>query len=59
MTAERLNEIMRERYSYISYEPHLAEEYLECGAPNADEETIAWYFVDYLVSQDLADEIVE
>lgn len=58
MTAERLNEIMREQYSYISYEPKLADEYLCFGAPKTeDEETIAWCFADYLVSQDLAEEI--
>lgn len=60
MTAERLNEIMREQYSYISYDNSLAEEYLQCGAPKTDDEsTIAWCFVDYLLSQDLAEEVVE
>ena len=59
MTAERLNEIMAERYSYIVYDTELAKEYLEHGAPKADEDTIAWCFVDYLVSQGLAEEIVE
>ena len=55
MTAERLNEIMAQHYSYITYDPKLAEEYLECGAPKADEDTIAWCFADYLLSQDLAE----
>jgi hypothetical protein len=59
MTAERLNEIMAEQYSYITYDTELAKEYLECGAPQADEDTIAWCFADYLLSQDLAEEVVE
>lgn len=63
MTAERLNEIMAEQYSYITYDTELAKEYLECvqllGAPRADEDTIAWCFADYLLSQDLAEEVVE
>ena len=59
MTAERLNEIMAQQYSYITYDPKLAKEYLECGAPQADEDTIAWCFADYLLSQDLAEEVVE
>ena len=59
MTPERLNEIMAQQYSYITYDPKLAEEYLKCGAPKADEETIAWCFADYLLSQDLAEEVVE
>lgn len=60
MTAERLNEIMREQYSYISYDSSYAEEYLNFGAPQTeDEDTIAWCFVDYLVSQDLAEEVVK
>lgn len=59
MTPERLNEIMAEQYSYITYDTELAKEYLECGAPQADEDTIAWCFVDYLLSQDLTYEEVE
>lgn len=60
MTPERLNEIMAERYSYITYDTELAKEYLECGTPKTDdEEVIAWCFVDYLLSQDLAEEVVE
>lgn len=59
MTAERLNQIMAEQYSYISYDPELAKEYLECGAPKTEnEDTVAWCFADYLMSQDLAEEIV-
>ncbi len=59
MTAERLNQIMAEQYSYISYDPELAKEYLECGTPKTEnEDTVAWCFADYLVSQDLAEEIV-
>lgn len=59
MTAERLNEIMAEQYPYITYNPELAKEYLECGAPKADENTVVWCFADYLLSQDLAEEVVE
>ena len=63
MTAERLNEVMAEQYSYITYDTELAKKYLECvqllGAPQADEDTIAWCFADYLLSQDLAEEVVE
>lgn len=59
MTAQELNEIMSEQYAYISYDSNLAEEYLNCGAPKTgDKETIAWCFADYLLSQDLADEVV-
>lgn len=49
---------MAQQYSYITYDPKLAKEYLECGAPQADEDTIAWCFADYLLSQDLAEEVV-
>ena len=60
MTPKRLHEIMLEQYSYISYDADIAEEYLKCGAPKTDnEEIIAWCFVDYLLSQDLADEVVK
>ena len=60
MTAERLNEIMREQYSYISYDNSLAEKFLKDIAPQTEEEdTIAWCFADYLLSQDLAEEVVE
>ena len=58
MTHKRLDEIMLEKYSYIAYDSDVAEEYLQRGAPKTDdEETIAWYFVDYLLSQGLAEEI--
>ena len=58
MTAERLNEIMREQYSYISYDTSLAEKFLKDIAPQTEEEdTIAWHFADYLMSQDLTDEV--
>lgn len=58
MTRERLDEIMLEKYSYITYDSDVAEEYLQCDAPKADdEEVIAWRFVDYLLSQDLAEEL--
>lgn len=59
MTPERLNAIMAEQYSYVIYDAELAKEYLECGAPQADEDIIAWCFVDYLLSQDLAEEVVK
>lgn len=60
MTAERLNEIMAEQYPYIIYDESLAEEYLKCGSPKTDnEDTIAWCFADYLVSQGLAEEVIE
>lgn len=59
MTPQRLNQIMQERYSYITYDSSLAEEYLKVGAPiTDDEETIAWCFVDYLTSQGLAEDVV-
>lgn len=49
---------MREQYSYISYDSSYAEEYLNFGAPQTeDEDTIAWCFADYLLSQDLTEEI--
>lgn len=59
MTPERLNELMREQYSYIAYDESLAEEYLNFGAPRTeDEDIIAWCFADYLISQDKAEEII-
>ena len=59
MTTERLNEIMAEQYPYITYDTELAKEYLECGAPKTEnEDTIAWCFVDYLMSQNLAEAVV-
>ena len=38
--------------------PHTIDALAE-GAPQADEDTIAWCFADYLLSQDLAEEVVE
>ena len=63
ITSDRLNELMRERYSYIIYESFLAEEYLSDSNSwyrnDYTEDQIADNFADYLVSQDLADEVVE
>lgn len=59
MDCKRLHEIMLEQYPNISYNADIAEEYLQCGAPKTDdEEVVAWCFVDYLLSQDLAEEVV-
>lgn len=58
MTHKRLDEIMLEKYSFITYDSDVAEEYLQHGAPKTDdEEVVAWCFVDYLLSQGLAEEI--
>ena len=62
ITAEKLNELMREQYSYISYDSYLAEEFLRENSSwltKFDDDRIACYFADYIVSQNLADEVVE
>ena len=60
ITAERLNQLMREQYSYIVYDQHLAQEYLDNAqpGPDMDEDMIAYCFSDHLISQDLAEEVV-
>lgn len=53
---------MREQYSYISYDSCLAEEFLRENSSwltKFDDDRIANFFADYVVSQDLADEVVE
>jgi len=58
ITHKRLDEIMLEKYPYITYDSDVAEEYLNFGAPKTDdEEVIAWCFVDYLLSQGLAEDV--
>lgn len=63
ITAEKLNELMREQYSYISYDSNMAEEFLVDNRhwlrEDMTDDQIASYFADYVVSQDLADEVVE
>lgn len=60
ITAERLNQLMREQYSYIVYDQHLAQEYLDNAqpGPDMDEDMIAYCFSDHLISQDLAEEVI-
>ena len=60
ITAERLNELMRYQYSYIVYDPSLAQQFLDNAQPKPDmhEDLVAYCFSDYLVSQDLAEEVI-
>lgn len=55
MTAQRLNQLMKEQYPYISYDAKLAEDYVKVGAPKKNEDIIAWCFADYLMSQGLCE----
>lgn len=56
MTKARLVEIMRKKHSYVAYEEeHLDSFLLLDWSKVKDEDTLAWYFVDYLVSQGLAE----
>lgn len=56
MTADRLNELMREHYSYLSYDKSEAQNYLDNGGyTGTDEDMAAWLFADYLVAQDLCE----
>lgn len=58
MTTERLNELMLEKYPFIAYDADQRAEFLENYSGNLeDEDVVAWCFADYLVSQDLAEEI--
>ena len=56
MTKERMQQIMREKHSYIAYEEKDLDDFLNMKwKGNESEDTMAWYFVDYLVSQGLAE----
>lgn len=48
MTAERLNKLMREQYSYLTYDECEAQNYLDNrGYAGEDEDIAAWLFADY------------
>lgn len=56
MTKERMQQIMREKHPYIAYEEKDLDDFLNMKwKGNESEDTIAWYLVDYLVSQGLAE----
>lgn len=62
ITAEQLNELMREQKPYISYDSSLASEFLEIPLNNIEnlpDEIIVDYFADYILSQGLEDEVEE
>lgn len=60
INAKDLNKYMSEHYSYITYNKELAEEYLEFAKgfiEGKDIEQIAYMFEDYLVANNLNDDI--
>lgn len=62
ITAEQLNELMREQKPYISYDSSLAGEFLEIPLNNMEnlpDEMLIDYFADYILSQGLEDEVEE
>ncbi len=58
MTKARMQELMREKHPYVAYEEVDLDNFLKIEFVTTNEEMLAWYFVDYLVSQGLA-EVVE
>ena len=60
ITAEKLNQLMKEEKPFIYYDKNLAEEFLKVplyNKENLPESMIVDYFVDYLLSQGLEDEV--
>lgn len=60
ITKEQLKEEMREQYSYVSYEDKHLDSFMKSNIlrPTDTIEFAAYLFVDYLMSQNLADEVV-
>ena len=60
MNTEELKKLFREKYSYVVVDDDVLEQAIEdCKGMTQDEDTLCWFIEDYIVSQGLAEEIVE
>ena len=60
MNTEELKRLFREKHSYIEVDDEVLEQAIEdCKGMIQDEDTLCWLIEDYIVSQGLAEEIVE
>lgn len=60
MNNEELKKLFREKHSYIEVDDEVLEQAIEdCKGMTKDEDTLCWFIEDYIVSQGLAEEIVE
>ena len=60
MNNEELKKLFREKHSYIEVDDEVLEQAIEdCKGMAQDEDTLCWFIEDYIVSQGLAEEIVE
>ena len=60
MNNEELKKLFREKHSYIEVDDEVLEQAIEdCKGMTQDEDTFCWFIEDYIVSQGLAEEIVE
>lgn len=60
MNNEELKKLFREKHSYIEVDDEVLEQAIEdCKGMTQDEDTLCWFIEDYIVSQGLAEEIVE
>ena len=60
MSTDELKKLFREKYSYIYVDDAVLEQAIEDSkGMTQDEDTLCWLIEDYIVSQGLAEEIVE
>lgn len=60
MNTDELKKLFREKHSYIEVDDEVLEQAIEdCKGMTQDEDTLCWFIEDYIVSQGLAEEIVE
>ena len=60
MNNDELKKLFREKHSYIEVDDEVLEQAIEdCKAITQYNDTLCWLIEDYIVSQGLAEEIVE
>lgn len=60
MNNEELKKLFMEKHSYVVVDDDVLEQAIEdCKGMAQDEDTLCWLIEDYIVSQGLAEEIVE
>ena len=60
MSTEEVKKLFREKHSYIEVDDKVLEQAIEdCKEMTQDEDKLCWLIEDYIVSQGLAEEIVE
>ena len=60
MSTDELKKLFREKHSYIYVDDPVLEQAIEDSkGMTQDEDTLCWLIEDYIVSQGLAEEIVE